>query len=141
MTAAWYAVVDHVGSIQDLAGQEVTIALVRRFDEPCPEFAATMEPLANGRVWCRAFPIGSQFPTRGGYMLSAEQLIERLRRDLETERAALRLVTGERDHLRGEVQRWRERAADLDAFDMVEPSCLQGRDDAMMGELTSEDWP
>jgi hypothetical protein len=157
MTAAWFAVVDHVGSIHDLAGQEVAIALVRRMDVTMSrttyEIDRTMQAIANGRAWCRVFPTGSQVPTRGGIMrvrtggdgtacgdmLSAEQLIERLRRDLETERDALRMVTGERDHLRGEVQRWRERASDRDGW--VGPACMHGPDDAMMGELTSEDWP
>jgi hypothetical protein len=147
MTAAWYAVVDHVGSIHDLAGQEVTIALVRRLHEysPCVELDAVAR-LANGRAWCRVYPTGSQVPTRGGIMrvrtgqgtatggadmLSAEQLIERLQRDLETERDALRLVTGERDHLRGEVQRWRERASDRDGW----------ADAAADSRHTLEDWP
>jgi hypothetical protein len=161
MTAAWYAVVDHVGSIHDLAGQEVTIALVRRMDVTMSrttyEIKRTMDTLASGRAWCRVMPTGSQVPTRGGMMrvysgchqdgplarerrasgpgspdapwaqmLSAEQLIERLRRDLETEREALRLVTGERDHLRGEVQRWRERAADRDGLGMGVEQVIRG---------------
>jgi hypothetical protein len=149
MTAAWYAVVDHVGSIHDLAGQEVTIALVRRMDVTMSrtmyEVARTMNTLANGRAWCEVYPTGSQVPTRGGIMrvrtgrgaatggadmLSAEQLIERLRRDLETERDALRMMTGERDHLRGEVERWRERAAD------------RRPDDALAsGRPVEDDWP
>jgi hypothetical protein len=156
MTAAWYAITDHVGSIHDLAGQDVTIALVRMSVTGAPSFANLVAMEAGKHAWCRVFPTGSQVPTRGGIMrvygchhdgplarerrasgseppdapwaqmLSAEQLIERLRADLETEREALRLVTGERDHLRGEVQRWRERAADRDGLGMGVEQVIRG---------------
>jgi hypothetical protein len=147
MTARWYAVTDHVGSIYDLAGQEVVIAAVRMLGDTwpgAPDVHATMAPIARGRAWCRVFPTGSQVPTRGGIMrvrtaqgvgtvyadmLSAEQLIERLKADREAATEALRMVMGERDHLRGEVQRWRERAMDRDGW--VGPACMQGPDDAL----------
>jgi hypothetical protein len=130
MTAAWYAVTDHVGDIGDLVGQEVTIACVRRFETSAVNaIARLMELDANGRAWCRVTPNGSQVPTRGGLMriqmvaagatvgqmLSADEMLERVKAERDAATEALRMVIGERDHLRGEVKRWRERATDCDA--------------------------
>jgi hypothetical protein len=131
MTAAWYAVTDHVGSIYDLAGQEVTIARVRMLAEWSDvDVRGSMNITANGRAWCRVFPTGSQVPTRGGIMrvrtgrgaatggadmLSADEMLERVKAERDAATEALRMVIGERDHLRGEVKRWRERATDCDA--------------------------
>jgi hypothetical protein len=133
MSAAWYAVADHVGSINDLIGQEIKIELVRMLTDEWRRIAdvdATMNVQANGRAWCRVFPTGSQVPTRGGIMrivnftdpgdppfgvmLSADEMLERVKTQLDFITAAYGIVERERDHLRGEAQRWRERAADCD---------------------------
>jgi hypothetical protein len=127
MNVRYYAITDHVGAREDLAGREVKIAFVRTLAAECRDVADTMHNTAAGRVWYRCFPTGNQVPTRGGIMrvrdssecgigsicadmLSADEMLVRVRADLESERDTLRLVTRERDHLRAEVERWRARA-------------------------------
>ena len=127
MTAAWYAIVDHVGDIRDLIGQEVVIVAVRRLPEWPLTVAEEMPKTASGRAWCRVFPTGEQVPTRGGVMrvvawhkalgnvgadmLSADEMLVRVNAELETRTDALREMTSDRDRWQAEAMRWRERAA------------------------------
>jgi hypothetical protein len=139
MTATWYAIVDHLGPIDDLIGREVTIAAVRMMSVTMSrgtyEIRRTMTTMANGRAWCRVVPNGSQVPTRGGIMrvhaeppleeplgvmLSADEMLVRVKAERDALAESLREMTSERDRLRDEVQRLRERAAERDAFNMYE---------------------
>jgi len=129
MSVHYFAVTHHVGIIQDLIGQDVVIAVARALRTEWPETVEEiMAETAQGRAWCRVFPTGSQVPTRGGIMrvvahhkllggpgadmLSADEMLVRVRAELENEREARVAAERERDHLRAEVQRWRERAAE-----------------------------
>jgi hypothetical protein len=135
--SVWYAVVEHLGTINELAGQEVKISAVRMWHDGRAQGSYAHDAvakLAEGRAWCRVFPTGSQVPTRGGIMrvrtgfgvgatyadmLSADEMLERVKTELETEREARRTAESERDALLAEVQRWRERASER-AADLAE---------------------
>jgi hypothetical protein len=151
MSTAWYAIVDHVGDIRDLVGQEVVIARVRTSVLGAviglDATARYMSEPAAGRAWCRCFATGLQVPTRGGIMrvrahygtgavladmLSADELLVRARDELVIANEALRMVIGERDHLRGEVQRWRDRAAGL-----VDATCSGCGDPIATGDVVA----
>lgn len=125
----YYAIVEHVGSIADLSGQEVTIAAVRMLREGYVTTSA-IEETAKGRAWCQVFPTGEQVPTRGGIMrvrphygtgqgyadmLSADEMLARTRAENERLRDALRAAEQGRDLAVAENLRWRERAADARA--------------------------
>lgn len=133
MTAAWYAIVDHAGPITDIVGQDAVISRVRMLAGPLEEARPIIELDAAGRAWCRAFPAGSQVPTRGGVMrviacdpdpfgimLSADEMLVRVKAERDALAESLREMTGERDRWQSEAMRWRERAAERDTFDMFE---------------------
>jgi hypothetical protein len=125
MTAAWYAIVDHAGPSADLVGQDAVIARVRMLAGPLEEARPIIESDADGRAWCRAFPAGSQVPTRGGVMrviasepepfgimLSADEMLVRTKAERDALAESLLAMTSERDRWHGEAMRWRERYED-----------------------------